>query len=75
MFVLIERFSHRKPGTMSQPPVHGAQPAQDLQKKYEFVSILGAGGFGKVYLLRHKQTNELRAVKSQVLLKPLRSSN
>jgi hypothetical protein len=55
---------------MSQPPVHGAQPAHNLQKKYDVVSMLGAGGFGKVYLLKHKQTYQLRAVKCQVLLKP-----
>lgn len=33
-------------------------------KDFEFLKILGVGGFSKVYLVRLKKTNELFAIKS-----------
>ena len=39
---------------------------------YEFLRVLGSGGFGVVYLARHRDTSELRAVKVGTLNEPRR---
>lgn len=33
-------------------------------KDFDFLKIVGTGGFSKVYLVKHKMTNELFAMKS-----------
>ena len=36
----------------------------NIKDEYHFVSRLGAGGFGVVYLAEHRKTNERYAVKA-----------
>jgi len=51
---------------MSSGPIIGTQPARNFVENYDFVSILGAGGFSKVFLYKYRKTYQLRAVKLQV---------
>ena len=39
------------------------QPSDKIYDFYEEVNFLGQGGFGKVTKVRHKETQELRAMK------------
>ena len=41
------------------------RPLADLREEYWMIQKLGCGGFGKVYLIRHRKSREYCAAKHQ----------
>ena len=41
------------------------RPLSDLREEYWMIQKLGCGGFGKVYLIRHRKSREYSAAKHQ----------
>lgn len=39
------------------------QQTRNIEDDFEFLDTIGAGGYGKVYIGRHKITGALRAIK------------
>ena len=42
-----------------------SKPLAELRNSYWMIQKLGVGGFGKVYLIRHRESREFRAAKHQ----------
>jgi serine/threonine protein kinase len=42
-----------------------SRPLTELRNNYWMIQKLGCGGFGKVYLIKHRETKEFRAAKHQ----------
>ncbi len=42
-----------------------SRPIAELRNNYWMIQKLGCGGFGKVYLIRHRETREFCAAKHQ----------
>ena len=42
-----------------------SKPLSELRNSYWMIQKLGVGGFGKVYLIRHRESREFRAAKHQ----------
>ena len=49
---------------MSNQEFH-SKPLAELRNSYWMIQKLGVGGFGKVYLIRHRESREFRAAKHQ----------
>lgn len=57
-------ISSRPRCIMSNLDFH-SKPLAELRNSYWMIQKLGVGGFGKVYLIRHRESREFRAAKHQ----------
>ncbi len=62
--VIVARLAGQTPGPVRHPPAVAPPPALPAFDGYETVRLLGAGGQGNVYLVRHQETGVRYAVKS-----------